>query len=128
LLNHSYSLSVYYEDTDAAALVYYANYLKFAERARTNILQQAGINQAELLTKELGFVVSEVNVKYHLPARLEDKLQVVTNLIKLGGATINLQQQIFRGETLLVNMQVKLACIKKGIPCKIPDAVKKAFS
>jgi acyl-CoA thioester hydrolase len=117
-----YPVRVYYEDTDAAGLVYYANYLRFAERARTEMLRRIGIEQ-EKLRAESGFffVVRRCTIDYRFPARLDDDLVVLTRLAGLGAATLDLAQEVRRGDTLLVSLSVQVAAIGRGgKPQRIP--------
>jgi len=105
-------LRVYYEDTDAAGVVYYANYFKFCERARTEWLRLIGFNNAALLQERgLVFVVRAVKADYRLPAVLDDALRVVSTLDKLGGASLIFGQRVMRGEELLFDAQIVIACI-----------------
>ncbi|MBI3507147.1 MAG: YbgC/FadM family acyl-CoA thioesterase [Proteobacteria bacterium] len=130
---HRFSVRVYYEDTDAAGIVYYANYLKFAERARTEILREAGIVQ-RTMAEELGvaFAVRSVNVEYLLPARLDEALVVETTILAVGGATAEGIQVVRRAEDSaeLARIAVKLACLKLagGRPARIPQSVRAALS
>src|SRR5574337_618171 len=103
---------VYYEDTDAAGVVYYANYFKFCERARTEWLRQIGFNNSTLLEERgLAFVVRAVKGDYLAPAVLDDALQVVSTLDKLGGASLVFGQRVMRGGELLFDAQIAIACI-----------------
>ena len=103
---------VYWEDTDAGGVVYYASYLKFLERARSEWLRALGIDQVALLRQErLQFVVVEANFRYHRPARFDDELDVTVNLESLRGASIALGQEIRRGAELLVSATVRAACV-----------------
>jgi acyl-CoA thioester hydrolase len=103
---------VYWEDTDAGGVVYYANYLKFLERARTEWLRSLGVDQAALQRNErLQFVVVEANVRYHRPARFDDELVVSVTLAALRGASVEMGQEIRRGGELLVSATVRAACI-----------------
>jgi acyl-CoA thioester hydrolase len=103
---------VYWEDTDAGGVVYYANYLKFLERARTEWLRSLGVDQAALQRNErLQFVVVEANVRYHRPARFDDELVVSVALAALRGASVEMGQEIRRGGELLVSATVRAACI-----------------
>ncbi|UTW49377.1 tol-pal system-associated acyl-CoA thioesterase [Bacterioplanoides sp. SCSIO 12839] len=116
---------VYYEDTDAGGIVYYANYLKFFERARTEWLRQLGFNQELLRQQGILFVVREVNAKYKQPARLDDELQVSVAVEKMGKASFNIVQTVYRvsseEEQTLVSGSVSIACIDdKGKPRIIP--------
>lgn len=117
---------VYYEDTDAGGVVYYANYLKFCERARTDWLRAFGIGQNQLASESaIAFVVRSVKADYHLPAVLDDLLEVVSTLSKLGRASMIFDQQIKRDGHLLFEAQITIACIDGGarravaIPAKI---------
>lgn len=108
---------VYYEDTDAGGVVYYANYLKYAERARTEMLRHLGIENSVLQARHgLAFVVRHISVDYMRPARLDDRLEVSLILTKVGGATLA-GRQVIRlsgadGGEDLVRMNIKLGCMK----------------
>ncbi len=104
----SYPIRIYYEDTDAGGIVYYANYLKFAERARTEFLRTLNVNQNEnLQAEQTGFVVRSCNIEYISSARLDDALIVTCKIKELGGASLVLEQQILRGNEVLTTMEVK---------------------
>ena len=110
-----FPLRVYWEDTDAGGVVYYATYLKFLERARSEWLRTLGVDQAALLRDErLQFVVVEANVRYHRPARFDDELVVTAKLAELRGASVTFAQEVRRdgdaGE-LLVSATVRAACL-----------------
>ena len=130
---HRFETRVYYEDTDAAGIVYYANYLKFAERARTEILRGAGIGQrARTEAEGVAFAVRSVHVEYLKPARLDDALVVETTTAALGGASIDARQVVRRspdGDTL-AEIDVRLACIRlaDGRPARIPVPVRDALA
>jgi acyl-CoA thioester hydrolase len=120
---HRYALRVYYEDTDAGGIVYHANYLRFAERARTEALREAGAPHAEMATEAgLFFMVRRVKVDYAAPAGLDDSLVVVTLVLRIGGASVDLVQHVMRGETRLASIEVGLACVRiaDGRPGRIP--------
>ena len=125
---HTYRLRVYYEDTDAGGVVYHANYLRFAERARTEALRGAGAPHAEMASQAgVFFMVRRVKVDYAAPARLDDSLLVVTEPRRIGGATVDLVQRVMRqdgtgGETLLASLEIGLACVRiaDGRPARIP--------
>lgn len=109
---HSFPIRVYYEDTDAGGIVYHANYLNFAERARTEALRDAGIDQSVLWkTHGIGFVVRKATIDYSRPARLDDLLRVETHLEKWGRASLTLVQTIRRDQETLAVVHVKLAVI-----------------
>jgi len=114
-------IRVYVEDTDAGGIVFYANYLKFMERARTELMRSLGFDKPALFDG-LQFVVHEVALKYHSPAILDDEIIVTAVLSKATRATFEMTQQVFRGEELLVEGSIKVACIDartkrpKGMP------------
>jgi acyl-CoA thioester hydrolase len=110
----SWPVRVYYEDTDAAGVVYYANYLKYMERARTEWLRNIGFEQTDLVQQHgIVFVVRSVNVEYLAPSRFDDALQVTVELIKVGAGQIDLVQRVLRADALLVTATVKLACVAR---------------
>ena len=120
---HSFNLRVYYEDTDAGGVVYYANYLRFMERARTEALRELGAAHARLQFEHgLIFMVRRINLDYVAPARLDDSLIVQTALISQRGASVNLRQSVRREGMLLVEADVQLACVQEssGRPGRIP--------
>lgn len=123
---HIYPVRVYYEDTDAAGIVYYANYLKYAERARTEMLRDLGTENARLMeTEGLAFAVRRCEVDFFKPARLDDLLSVETRLIDVGGASLVADQRVKRDNAELVRMELKLACMSlDGRPARLPAAVK----
>ena len=111
----TFPVRVYWEDTDAGGVVYYANYLRFLERARSEWLRALGIDQAAMLRDErLQFVVVEANIRYHRPARFDDELTVTVKLDELRGASIVMGQEIRRGSgegELLVSATIRAACL-----------------
>lgn len=121
---------VYYEDTDTGGVVFYANYLKFFERARTEWLRAAGIGQQELSeTHQVMFVVKSTAVDYHAPAKLDDELKLTVVVERLGRASVQFVQEAWRvGGTqpqLLTSGRIKVGCVNTGTfrPCPIPDEV-----
>lgn len=118
---------VYYEDTDAGGVVYYANYLKYAERARTEFIRALGVNQHEALQAEemCGFMVRVLNIEYKAPAILDDLLSVTCEVLSLNGARLEMKQEIFCQDKLLVSMTVQLAYVSltKKRPIRIPEAI-----
>ena len=110
-----FPVRVYWEDTDAGGVVYYAGYLRFLERARSEWLRALGIDQAALLRDErLQFVVVEANIRYHRPARFDDELVVTVKLDKIRGASVVLLQEIRRGPgagELLISATIRAACL-----------------
>jgi acyl-CoA thioester hydrolase len=118
-----FPLTVYYEDTDAAGVVYYANYLKFMERARTEWLGSLGLSVAELeATHGVVFVVHRMEIDYRLPARLSDRLEATLELVELGRARMVALQQVRRGASVLAEARVTLACVERTNwrPARIP--------
>ena len=108
---HVFPLRVYYEDTDAAGIVYYANYLKFAERARTEMLRALGTNQSRLAAEQgIAFAVSRCTADYLKPARLDDRLEVHTRVTEVGGASLSADQAVKGEAGELVRLDVRLAC------------------
>ena len=114
LKKSSYLLRIYYEDTDLAGIVYYANYLKFIERARSEMLKEANVNQIDLIKRGYFFVVKSLKADYLKPAYFEDSLEVITEVSKIKGASIILQQSIFRSEKVLFEASIRLALLDKS--------------
>jgi len=122
---HVMPIRVYYEDTDAAKMVYHSVYLNYAERARTELIRAIG-GDHNRLRDEFGvvFVVSRCDLHFQRPARLDDLIEVRTTLTKLGGATLDMSQNIWRGQDELVRLNVTLACInQQGRPVRMPRQV-----
>ncbi|MFZ3002010.1 MAG: tol-pal system-associated acyl-CoA thioesterase [Undibacterium umbellatum] len=117
---------VYYEDTDAGGIVFYANYLKFFERARTEWLRAAGVNQQQMADERgLMFVVKATAVEYHAPARLDDELRLTVVVEKLGRASVQFVQEAWCGQRLLASGKIKVGCVSKTEvrPAAIPAEV-----
>lgn len=121
----SWEVRVYYEDTDAGGIVYYANYLKFFERARTEWLRAIGVGQQDLLAEhDAMFVVKSVSADYHAPAKLDDVLKLTLRIEKLGRASILFVQEARLGEQVLNTARVKIGCVDSALrPRSVPDAV-----
>lgn len=128
-MRHRQTIRVYFEDTDAAGIVYYANYLKFAERARTDWMRALGIPHSQMIKRDgLTLVVRRCLVDYLKPAHLDDELVVETELVKLGGASIDLAQRVLRGGEVLADMKVLVVCVgKDGKAARIPDYLREAL-
>ncbi|MFC4725128.1 tol-pal system-associated acyl-CoA thioesterase [Glycocaulis abyssi] len=127
---HYLPVRVYYEDTDFTGIVYYANYLKFFERGRTDALRTAGLSHAELLKADppLGFAVRKVIVEYHAPARIDDALTVETRFASLSGVRMQIEQAITRDGVLLASAEVEAVCIDmEGRPKRLPAGLKDAL-
>jgi acyl-CoA thioester hydrolase len=127
---HRFPIRVYYEDTDAAGIVYYANYLKFAERARTEMLRDLGVGQRALREDAgVAFAVRRCSVDYIAPAKLDDLLEVRTRITGLSGAAIEAEQIVARDNDELVRLNVMLVCIGPGgNATRIPKPVVQAFA
>lgn len=122
----TWTVRVYYEDTDAGGIVYYANYLKFFERARTEWLRAIGVGQEQLKLEENAlFVVKSAALDYHAPARLDDELKLTLNIEKIGRASVLFAQQAWRGEQLLTTATVRVGCVDAaGLrPRALPETV-----
>ena len=114
---------VYYEDTDAAGIVYYANYLRYFERCRTEWLRSLGFEQRQLATRDrLQFVVAELSVQYHRPARLDDALDIDASIVERARSYVVFRQQARRGAELLASARVKVACVdsERLVPARLP--------
>ena len=121
----TWPVRVYYEDTDAGGIVFYANYLKFFERARTEWLRAADIGQQALMQEHGAiFVVKSTSVDYHAPARLDDVLNLTLSIEKLGRASVLFVQQAWRGDLMLASATVKVGCVDALSlrPRAVPDA------
>ena len=107
---HRFALSVYFEDTDAYGIVYYANYLKFMERARSDMIRAVGVDQAaELNRSGSAYAVVEVDIKYRRPARLGEDLLVVSNVNQVRASSVDIHQRVMRGPELLTDATVTAA-------------------
>jgi acyl-CoA thioester hydrolase len=126
---HVLPVRVYYEDTDVAGIAYYANYLKFAERGRTEMLRLAGIQQSEVARREgVTFAVRDCKVDFQQPARLDDLLEVRSRLTGLRGASADMAQVISRDGTALVRLDVRIACVgQDGRPARFPAGLQAAL-
>jgi acyl-CoA thioester hydrolase len=128
---YQHHLRVYWEDTDAGGVVFYANYLKFFERARTEWLRSLGVAQ-QALREHTGaiFIVTDTQVRYRAPARLDDELRVTVALRERGTASMIISQQAWRGETLLAEGDIRIGCVDHGTfrPRRIPSEVTKNLS
>jgi len=121
-----FPVRVYYEDTDAGGVVYYANYLKFAERARTEFLRHLKITNSTFQERHgLAFVVRHIGVDYISPARLDDMLDVCLTVTKVGGASLEGVQSIKRDGQLLLTLNIRLGCMKlAGGPGRFPNDIR----
>ena len=127
---HSLAVRVYYEDTDLAGIVYYANYLKFIERARSEWLRALGVDQAAMKA-ESGrvFAVRRIEADYLRPARFDDLLGIATTLVQITAARIVLDQEVRRDGAALFRARVTLACLDgAGRPVRLPSALTRALT
>lgn len=127
--SHTFKVRVYYEDTDAGGIVYHASYLKFAERARTEMLRDTGIEHARIFAETgIAFAVISMQINFKLPAKLDDLLHVKTAVTEVKGASMGMKQEIYKGKTLLVDIDLRLACLDKdGKAARLPEEVRKLF-
>lgn len=122
VVRHRFPVRVYFEDTDAGGVVYYANYLKFAERARTEMMRAAGAPHAAMIERYgLSLVVSRCEADYIGAARLDDELEVESSVTGFGGATVEAEQVVRRDGRDLVRIRVRLACVNRdGRAARLP--------
>jgi len=129
-MTHHFALRVYYEDTDLAGIVYHANYLKFIERARSEMVRAAGISQSAM--KAAGgivFAVRRMQVEFLAPAKFEDELAVETRVDALSGARLDLDQDVRRGDLVLFQARVQVVCLDaKGRATRIPADIRQKLS
>jgi acyl-CoA thioester hydrolase len=128
-MTHAIPIRVYYEDTDLAGIVYYANYLRYIERARTEWIRDLGIDQTRLRTEAgMVFAVRKLAADYLRPAHFDDVLTVTTSPRAISGARIVLAQEVWRGETRLFAAEVTLVCLTAaGQPTRLPGVVRALF-
>ena len=121
-----FPVRIYWEDTDAGGVVFYANYLKFFERARTEWLRERGVDQ-QALREATGaiFVVSETAVRYLRPARLDDRLAITVQPLQIGSASMRFAQQAWRGDDLLAEGTIRAGCVDAGTfrPRRLPKDI-----
>ncbi|MBX3522296.1 MAG: tol-pal system-associated acyl-CoA thioesterase [Xanthobacteraceae bacterium] len=131
---HVMAVRVYYEDTDFSGVVYHASYLRFMERGRTDFLRLLGVDHRALFEEAgnevpgFAFVVRSMNIEYLKPAHMDDVLTIRTSPAEIAGASLTLKQEVFRGETLLLEAMVKAAFVSGGRARRIPEALRKAMS
>ncbi len=121
---HHFPVRVYFEDTDAGGVVYHANYLRFAERARTECLRDMGLPHADMMNRlDLILLVRRIEADYLRPARLDDGLEVVTQVSAMGGASVTLRQEIRCNDAPAVVLTVVLVCVRQADqkPVRIPE-------
>ena len=123
----NFTVKVYYEDTDAGGVVYYANYLKFLERARSEAIYSLGYTNSSLL-ENFGvlLIVKSCNIEYKKPAKFEDKLEVISEVLSFTKTSFLMKQSILRNNEIITDADVHLVSVdKNGKPSRIPDELKK---
>jgi acyl-CoA thioester hydrolase len=126
---HVFSIRVYYEDTDFSGIVYHANYLRFIERARTELLREADLHQAQIHAGEqIFFVVARMNIEFLRPAHMDDLLAVETRIERMTAATLELDQSVKKGEEVLFTARVLIAAVAAGRACRIPKDVREKLA
>ncbi|MEM9798001.1 MAG: tol-pal system-associated acyl-CoA thioesterase [Pseudomonadota bacterium] len=122
---HRWPVRIYYEDVDLAGIVYYANYLRIIERARSEMVREAGIDQAAMRAEGLVFAVSRVEADYLRPARYDDELVIETRLTDRSAARFVMAQEVLRGSEPLFRARVTIVCMNlDGRPKRLPSAVR----
>ena len=129
-IEHVYRLRVYFDDTDAAGIVYYANYLRMAERARTEMMRLLGADHAGMMQNDrLVLTVRECAIEYLAPARLDDVLEVRSSLTEVRGASLRARQTVHRDGDLLARIRLRLACVTEaGRPARFPAWLRAALA
>ncbi len=124
-MTHRLPVRVYYEDTDMAGIVYYANYLRYIERARSDWVRGLGLDQTKMKDDGVVFAVRRVEADYLSPAKLDDALMVETEVMSLTGVRLVMDQQVKRGEEILFHAVVTVVCIgEAGQPVRLPTEVR----
>ncbi len=128
-LEHRFALRIYFEDTDLTGVVYHANYLRYMERARSDMLECAGIDQRAVFEAGEGaYAIRDMHIRYHAPARLGEELIVLSRLTHMRAASVHIQQRVMRGETILAEAEVEAAFVSpSGRPRRQPPAWVVAF-
>ena len=127
-MTHSLPIRVYYEDTDLAGLVYYANYLKFIERGRSEWVRDLGVDQVAMKAAGFVFAVRRVEAEYLSPARYDDRLEVTTALEAMTPARLVVAQQVLREGRALFTARVTIVCLDAaGRPVRLPQALRRAL-
>ena len=123
----SYKLKVFYEDTDSGGAVYYANYLKFFERARTEAIAEIGLSNKKLLEENgIFIIVKSCNIEYIKPAKLEEQIEIKSNIISISNTSFKMRQKALRDKELITDCEIHLVIVDgKGKPSKIPEILKK---
>ena len=127
--HHELPVRVYYEDTDAGGIVYHASYIRFAERGRTEMLRDSGFEHAQLVREQgIAFAVVAMEINLRSPAKLDDLLVVKTRISRLGGDSMDMQHDIYRGDLMICEIKVTLVCIDQNLKAvRLPQAVRDIF-
>ena len=127
-MTHRFPVRIYYEDTDLAGIVYYANYLKFIERARSEWVRDLGIDQVQMKQDGLVFAVRRVEADYHSPARYDDELVVETTMQTGSGVRLVVRQDVKRGQELLFSALVNIICMTaQGAVARLPAVIRQSL-
>ena len=120
------NFKIYYEDTDSGGVVYYANYLKFLERARTDAITSLDFSNNKLINEYgIYIIVKSCNINFHKPAKLEDNLNIISKILEVKNVSIKMKQNIFVNNNMIVDAEILLASVnKEGKPSKLPDQFK----
>ena len=128
-MTHSFPVRVYYEDTDLAGIVYYANYLKFIERGRSEWVRELGVDQLAMKAEGFVFAVRRVEADYLAPARYDDELLVETRLEEIRPARLTVRQEVQRGGQVLFTALVTIVCLDAGgRPARLPSSLRGALT
>ena len=127
-MSHNFPIRIFYEDTDMAGIVYYANYLRFIERARSDIVEQMGLDQRAMREEEVVFVITRVEADYLGTAKFGDRLEVRTTHAAKGAVRWMFDQEVFRGEDLIFRAKVTAVCMStEGKPTRLPAKLRLMF-
>lgn len=127
---HSFQVRIYYENTDAGGIVYHASYLGLAERARTEMLRDMGYSHAKKFEQEgIAFAVRTLSIDYSAPAKLDDLLEIKSQVVAIGGASLDLTQDIYKEGEQITAIKVRLVCIdRQGRPQRVPQELRDLFA
>ncbi len=127
-MTHTFPIRVYYEDTDLAGIVYYANYLKFIERARSEWVRGLGIDQAQMKAEGYVFAVRRVEADYLMPAKYDDELVVETDMVENSGVRLIVRQDVKRADVTLFTATVTIICMNaSGAVARLPAAIRRSI-
>ncbi|WP_411891558.1 tol-pal system-associated acyl-CoA thioesterase [Yoonia sp. SDW83-1] len=127
-MTHTFPIRVYYEDTDLAGIVYYANYLKFIERARSEWVRGLGIDQAQMKAEGYVFAVRRVEADYLMPAKYDDELVVETDMVENSGVRLIVRQEVKRADVTLFTATVTIICMNaSGAVARLPAAIRRSI-